>query len=283
MNIFVFGSNGMLGRYVSKYLSQYYNIINIIRNDIDASIINEIDLHNKLILLGANKNDVIINCIGTIKPMVDKLGDINSIMVNSVFPRTLSNVSKKIGTNLIHPTTDCVFSGQKGLYIETDNHDVSNIDIYARTKSLGEPNDCTLIRTSIIGEEINQNRSLIEWIKNNKNKKISGYLNHFWNGITCLEFAKICHTLIKSQKYWIGVRHIYSNAINKYELTTLINSSYNLGIEILPVKVNDSVDRTLSSIYNNEKWIELGHPSIIIPDLKTQIKEMKHFRKILEK
>ena len=108
------------------------------------------------VVLHVKSGDVIINCIGTIKPRVDSLGDLNAILVNSVFPRVLANVCETLGVNMIHPTTDCVYTGTKGSYDETDKYDVN--DVYGMSKALGEPNNCTVIRTSIIGEEVGQTR-----------------------------------------------------------------------------------------------------------------------------
>ena len=149
MKIYVLGSKGMLGKYVNTYLSQYFHVVNITRNDINASNINEEELHAKLLHIGLKSDDIVVNCIGAIKPIVDSLGDLNALKVNSIFPRILSNVCEKIGAKMIHPTTDCVFTGNRGMYNENDVHDIS--DVYGRSKSLGEPNNCMVIRTSIIG------------------------------------------------------------------------------------------------------------------------------------
>jgi len=268
MKVYVLGSKGMLGRYVSTYLKDYFDVVNLSKNDIDASKENEEGLNLKLQNLGIKKDDVIINCIGTIKPMVDALGDLNAIQVNSVFPRILSNVCEKIGTKIIHPTTDCVFTGEKGFYTESDKHDIS--DVYGRTKSLGEPNNCTVIRTSIIDEEVHQKRSLVEWVKSNKNKNVFGFTNHHWNGITCLEFSKICKKIIDNNLYWSGVRHLFSNPVNKLELVTLISNVYELNISVEPKETPEKCDRTLFSETEFYKTFQ-------IPTLKEQILEMKNF------
>jgi len=273
MNIYVLGSNGMLGSYTLKYLSLKFNVTSINRDKIDASNSTEDSIGNTLKLLKIKSGDVIINCIGSIKPRVLELGDLNAIKVNSIFPRLLANACETLGIKLIHPTTDCVYSGLKGSYNEKDGRDAT--DVYGMTKALGEPNNCTIIRTSIIGEEINQKRSLIEWVKSNKNSEIYGYTNHFWNGITCLEFAKICKKIIIGNLYWNGVRHVHSDVYSKYALLELINKNYELGIKIVPKIPRNYCDRTISTIH--EKFLNKLN---IIP-LKKQIKELKKFSKIL--
>jgi dTDP-4-dehydrorhamnose reductase len=267
MKIFIFGSKGMLGRYVKTYLSKSFNVIEINRDLINLQNTTEETIKVVLNKLNFNVNDVVINCIGTIKPRVDELGNLNAILVNSVFPRLLSNVVNELNGKMIHPTTDCVFDGLLGGYNENNPHNIT--DIYGRTKSLGEPENCTVIRTSIIGEEVNQGRSLVEWVKSNKNKKINGFTNHYWNGMTCLQFAKICEIIINENLFWDGVKHLFSNTVNKLELLQLIDKTYSLGIEITPVNDKQSIDRTLSTIH--QKLVD-------IPTLDVQIQEMSQFQ-----
>jgi dTDP-4-dehydrorhamnose reductase len=267
MKIFIFGSNGMLGRYVKTYLTNFFEVVEINRDKFNVSNCSEQTIEDILIQNNIKNGDVIINCIGTIKPRVDELGELNAIIVNSVFPRYLANVCEKLNSNLIHPTTDCVFDGLKGDYNENDEHDVT--DVYGRTKSLGEPSNCTVIRTSIIGEELNQGRSLVEWVKSNKNKEINGFTNHIWNGMTCLQFAKICKLVIDDNLFWKGTKHIFSNKVNKFELLSIINEVYQLNIKINNIEANVLVDRSMSSIHEG---------IFTIPNLYNQITEMSNFK-----
>lgn len=267
MKIFVLGSKGMLGRYVTKYLGHYYDVVEINRDVIDASDTTENDIELNLIRSGMKENDVVINCIGTIKPRVDELGDLNAIIVNSVFPRMLANVCKKNKSHLIHPTTDCVYSGLRGSYNEKDKYDVS--DVYGMSKAMGEPSNCTVIRTSIIGEEVGQGRSLVEWVKSNIDKTVFGYTNHLWNGMTCLEFAMICKQIIDYGTFWEGTRHIHSNTLNKKELVETISKIYDLNITVNPKETSVKCDRTLATNFDLSIFY--------IPSLEEQIKQMKEF------
>jgi dTDP-4-dehydrorhamnose reductase len=267
MKVFVLGSNGMLGRYVYKYLSNYYSTIEVNRDKFDVSECISLKLETILKDLDFSKNDIVINCIGTIKPRVDELGVTNCIITNSLFPHILSDVVDKLGGRVIHPTTDCVYEGEKGNYNEKDPHDIK--DIYGRSKSLGENHFSTLIRTSIIGEELFNKRSLVEWVKSNANGKINGFTNHYWNGMTCLEFAKLCKNIIDTENFWKGVKHIYSNTVSKFELLNIINDVYNLKIEITPTVSDSKIDRTLSTVFPN--FYE-------IISLRDQIIEMKNFQ-----
>jgi len=264
MKIFVFGSTGMLGAYVTKYFSNIgYDVVPVSRKDIDI-----VKVTDKMLMVSAiNKGDVVINCSGLIK---QRLGttEYEFIKVNTMFPHMLAKVCEDKRAKLIHVSTDCCFSGAKGNYDENDLHDA--IDIYGRSKSLGEPSNATVIRTSIIGEENSNFLSLLEWVKQNNNKKILGYTNHFWNGITCLQFAKICKFIIDNNVYWKGVQHIMSPTIvSKYELINLIIKVYNLNITVTPHVCKDFCDRSLTSIKDVLSYK--------IPELELQLIEQKNF------
>lgn len=264
MRIFVFGAHGMLGRYVSMYFKRHYQVSEITHADFDVSECNHVSLKYFLFERGIERGDVVINCAGIINKLVDVVGELKTVQINSAFPHLLATVCSEIGVKVIHPSTDCVFDGLRGSYTENDVH--SPTDFYGKTKSVGEPKNCTVIRTSIIGEEVNQGRSLVEWVKKNKGSEIGGYTNHVWNGVTCYEFAKICHKIIEGNLYWDGVRHIFSNSVTKYELVELVNVLYNLGIKIMPKETPIKCDRTLSSIYD---------PIIEVPSLAYQVAEMR--------
>jgi dTDP-4-dehydrorhamnose reductase len=272
MKIIVLGSTGMLGRYVEKYLSKEFELISINRDKLDASKSDIDKIKNCFIENNLNEGDVVINCIGTIKPRVDQLGDLNAIIVNSVFPRYLSEVAKDLKLKVIHPTTDCVYTGSKGNYDEDDVYDVN--DVYGMSKAMGEVKEVCIVRTSIIGEEINNGRSLVEWVKSESGNSIFGYTNHYWNGVTCLQFAKICKHIIDNNLFWEGIRHLHSNKLNKYELVSLINDIYSLNISISMKETDLPCDRSITSKYTFEDFN--------IPSLRTQIFEMKEFYKELK-
>jgi dTDP-4-dehydrorhamnose reductase len=219
MKIVLFGSNGMLGEYLKSYLSKKYDVLSLTRKDIDLSVIDESSLMNFL-KNNVSKDDIIINGCGIIKQRDYK--PIEMIMVNSVFPNLLAKFKKDIDCKIIHITTDCVFSGSRGLYVETDKHDC--LDDYGKSKSLGENPLLTTIRTSIIGEEKSNKKSLLEWVISNRNKTIDGYDNHLWNGVTCLELSKFISEMIENNNFWEGVKHIFSpSTLSKYELVNIIN------------------------------------------------------------
>lgn len=261
----VFGANGMLGRYVCKYLGSIgIEILPVTRKqcDINQSDIDIIeDIRN---LLPSSKLEslsdyVIINCAGIIKSR-PKISIFEYVSVNTLFPHILDKLSDRYNSKLIHITTDCVFDGSLllGEYNELSAHNPT--DIYGKTKSLGEPENATVIRTSIIGEEVGNNRSLIEWAKANRGNNVNGYTNHLWNGVTCLQLSKIIGKIICESLYWKGVRHIFTPTyITKYNLIKLISEVYSLNLNIKEVNADVYVNRRLSTIYTQNSMFEFPY------------------------
>jgi dTDP-4-dehydrorhamnose reductase len=268
MKIIVLGKNGMLGTYVSKYLLKKYDVYGVTRNDIDFSQTDTVK--TKLTQLHTlNESDLVINCVGTIKPRCDELGDINAIKINSIVPRILLEDSKEKGYKLLHPTTDCIYTGNTGYYTESSTMDVT--DVYGVTKYLGETSDATNLRVSIIGEEVHNKRSLVEWCKSLNGKTASGFTDHLWNGVTCLQYAKILDKMIEGNIWWKGTRHVLSpRALTKYELVKYITDAYNVDVQLTATESKKPCNRTLSTEYHENNLFE-------IPELQVQIQEMKEF------
>lgn len=268
MKIVVLGSTGMLGSALGSYLLKEYDEQNVYlsyRNEDVAYGLNRFYFDPLTDSLEAiTGGDYIINCIGIIKPFI-KPDLITSIKVNSVFPRELSNYCQEKGYKLIHITTDCVFSGKDGNYDENEPHDC--LDDYGKTKSLGEPDNCMVIRTSIIGEEIHKKASLVEWVKSQKGKNINGFTNHLWNGITTKEYARVCHKIISNNWFENDLFHVFSNIVSKYELLHLISDRFNLDLTINEFEAPSSINRTLSTCKElNDK--------LYIPPISEQIQRI---------
>jgi dTDP-4-dehydrorhamnose reductase len=270
MKIVVLGSTGLLGSTVGHYLLNVFGEDNVF-----LSYRNENYAYGKnkffFSLPGTKYNfdkipqcDYLINCIGVIKPFSEKnIG--YTIEVNSVFPWELSAYCYAKGIKLIHITTDCVFSGKTGKYDENAFHDC--IDVYGKSKSLGEPKNAMVLRTSIIGEELHEKVSLVEWLKSQKKGRVNGYTNHLWSGVTTKQFSKICEKIIIENLYEEGIFHTFSNIISKCELLCLLNKKFNLDIEICSVEAILSVDRSLSTIKDLNSKLQIS-------SIQEQIKEM---------
>lgn len=257
--ILVLGHKGMLGNAVCKYLQKKSDIYEIVVTEKrwgDENFVSEM------------KNisaDFIINCIGIIPQR--KPTDEEYKIMNVDLPIFLDTLGKKV----IHPSTDCEFSGnisntQK--YKKTDKRDAE--DVYGKSKAdasewiENNAKNTKIIRTSIIGHENNSHIALLDWFLNSEGE-VKGYTNHYWNGITTLQWAKLCEEIMNS---WENhpVLNQYGTEENKskYEVLNLAKEIYEKNINIIPFEAPTLVNKCLES-------------DKIIPDLKTQLQELKTF------
>lgn len=248
-DIIIFGWKGMLGRYMYKYLSeqQEIKVIGYGREELDIfDSFTHGHLYSDLKDI-VSKDSVIINCAG----ITNKRPDIYTFqryVLNTIFPMILDRICHENKAQLIHISTDCVFNGERGNYTEIDEPD--STDSYGMSKQLGERlNHSLVIRTSIIGEELGGKPSgLLEWVRRS-GKSIAGYTNHFWNGVTCLELAKIIHYNLSLWQWEFKDRksliQITSEPTSKYKLVKLIADVYNLEKNIEPYETLDKCDKSL--------------------------------------
>jgi dTDP-4-dehydrorhamnose reductase len=180
------------------------------------------------------KPEVVINCIGIIKQLKAAKDPIVSLSINSLFPHRLAILCRAAGARMIHISTDCVFSGRKGMYTEEDVSDAE--DLYGRTKFLGEVDGpgCLTIRTSIIGRELRSASGLVDWFLSNRGGKVRGFRKAIYTGFTTQALAKIIAEVICRHPELSGVWQVSSDPINKLDLLTLINRVYQAGIDIEP-------------------------------------------------
>ena len=278
MKVIIFGAGGMLGNTLIKTLSQdeNYKVYGTLRKDINyfegnksVKIFKKISCERKnewREILMQIKPDITINCIGIVKQLKEINDPKLSIFTNSLFPHQLHNVCSEINSKLIHISTDCVFSGEKGLYSENDKPDCS--DLYGLSKLLGEINgeNALTIRTSIIGHSINSKHGLIDWFLK-QNVKVRGFRKAIFSGLTTLELSKVILKYVLNNDSLNGIFHISNVPISKFDLLNLVSRIYKKSIIISPDD-NLIVDRSL----NSRKFIE--QTGYIPPSWEKMIEEM---------
>ncbi len=208
--------------------------------------------------------EVVVNCIGVIKQVAKAQDPIATITTNALLPHRIALLCSATSSRLIHVSTDCVFDGEKGGYLEGD---VSNADdLYGRTKLLGEVTypHCVTLRTSIIGHELKGNYGLVEWFLSQE-KPISGFRNVIFSGFPTVELAKIIRDYVIPNTEMVGLYHVSSEPISKYELLKLIKVEYGKKVQIKPedsLRLDRSLDsgrfRSLTG-YNPPAWPDLIH------------------------
>jgi dTDP-4-dehydrorhamnose reductase len=245
MRVLILGGGGMLGHKLWQSYRERFDTWVTVRSDarayaggqlFDASrTISGVDaLHFDSVVraLAIARPTVIINCVGIIKQVAAAKDPLMSVGVNSLFPHRLEQLSRAVGARLIHISTDCVFSGRKGNYVETDPSDAE--DLYGRTKFLGEiaGENALTLRTSIIGRELSTASGLVEWFLRTPHERVRGYTRALFTGLTTNELADVIAEVITRHKSLSGVYHVASTPISKYDLLVLLNDVFGRKIEV---------------------------------------------------
>ena len=288
MRILILGGDGMLGHQLLLSYQRRHKVKVTLRNSLNKykkyNLFNEdnsfdcIDAHelSKIDSLIRNyRPDVVINSIGIVKQR-DGINDhLSALKINSLLPRYLGHLCNSIGVRFINVSTDCVFSGDKGDYIETDLPDAK--DLYGISKYLGEVfgDNCITLRTSIIGLELSHKKSLIEWFLAQQGG-IKGYKNAIYSGVTTLELARLMEHLFSQKIMLSGLYNVSSKPISKYELlSTLLTKLDRNDIEI-EEDVSFVCDRSLNSQeFFNATNYEIPSWDEMLTELADQIKKRK--------
>lgn len=274
MKILVIGSRGMAGHIIEKYLKlQGYSVHTVARTNADYSLDIESQKSSESIkqIINLHQYDYVVNCIGLLVQDSINRPD-RAIILNSWVPHYLEYLLKQEKTKLIHLSTDCVFDGKKGNYIERDAH--TEVNAYGRSKSLGEINnekDITF-RMSIIGPELKKTGTgLFNWISTTNDQTIMGWENAWWNGMTTLQLAKCIEYFINNPNV-SGVYHLVGdNKINKYELLVKIDNIF---------KLNKNITKVLGPKDINKVLVDTSRAfNYKIPDYDTQLHELYTFMK----
>lgn len=272
--VIVLGSTGMLGHVVCQVIKEQtqYSLFNIsFRNKLnDSTIICDVTEVVKLeSIIKKIQPDIIINCVGVLIKG-SQSNPSNAIFINSYLPNLLSRICESFNAKLIHISTDCVFSGKKGGYVETDYKDAD--DVYGRSKALGEitNNKNLTLRTSIIGPEIKtQGEGLLHWFLT-QNNIINGYTQSFWGGVTTLELSKGIIDAI--EKELTGLFHFTNGeAINKYDLLNIFKKTFKSTVEINPHK-GKLINKSLCTV--RKDWgYNVPNYEVMIKDMKLQMEK----------
>ncbi|ACM20489.1 UDP-2-acetamido-2,6-dideoxy-beta-L-arabino-hexopyranos-4-ulose 3-epimerase and UDP-2-acetamido-2,6-dideoxy-beta-L-lyxo-hexopyranos-4-ulose 4-(Re)-reductase, putative [Geotalea daltonii FRC-32] len=245
MRILILGGDGMLGHQLLKHLQPRHEVKVTLRQDLGTysslgmftseNAYDGVDVRSleRLVeVLSDFRPEAIINAVGIVKQRPDAKESIPSLEINALLPHRLAVLCKGIGARLIHLSTDCVFSGKKGSYLESDLSDAE--DLYGKTKFLGEVHDtnCLTLRTSIIGHELSRHKSLLDWFLA-QTGAVKGFTNAIYTGFTTIEMSRIIEKMLLDFPNASGVYQVSSEPINKYELLLLFREKLGHNIELI--------------------------------------------------
>ena len=231
MRLLVLGASGMLGHRLCRLLADRFELWGTFRGNAadyerfhllpENHAIGGVDAQSFETVCAAVEKaapEAIVNCIGIVKQRDEARQAIPSIHINALFPHQLADLCTKRGIRVFQISTDCVFSGFRGKYTESDIPDP--VDLYGRTKLLGElirPN-CVTLRTSIIGWQINTFSSLLSWFSLQRGKRVKGYRRAIYSGFSTSVIAQLIGDLVETRTDLQGLYHVSSEAISKYDL-----------------------------------------------------------------
>jgi dTDP-4-dehydrorhamnose reductase len=254
IKVAVLGNTGMLGHMVQNILSkqQLLEVRGFGRDSLELYPRTLNQTGTVLSSLLGYDTDWVINCMGATKPYFNDCGDMSiPIYANGLFPHQLAQWANLMphDTKVVHITTDCVYDGNLGKYDEEDVHCPN--DDYGKSKSMGEPSNCMVLRTSIIGPELTgRSRHFLSWVKSlhGSDKQSQGFTNHLWNGLTTLELAYAIANIVCGNLYEADLFHLFSSDVSKFEMVKVIGEVYGLSIDIVEHEAPALVDRRLRTI-----------------------------------
>jgi dTDP-4-dehydrorhamnose reductase len=287
MRILILGGDGMMGHQLLKHLGRRYDVRVTLRQRLSAYLdfklfnktnsYSEIDVrsieHVREVLVDFQPG-IVVNAVGIVKQRRNAKESIPSLEINALFPHRLVLLCNETNTRMLHLSTDCIFSGKKGNYQESDPSDAE--DLYGRTKYLGEVQDsrCLTLRTSIIGKELSRKLGLLEWFLA-QSGVVHGYKRAIFSGFTTLEMSRIVEKILVEYPETGGIYHVSSDPISKFDLLMLIKEKLGLSTEIRPDQ-KIQYDRSLDSTrfrrefnYTPPTWEEM------IKELSERLKEVE--------
>lgn len=280
-NVLVLGASGMLGNAVFRMFAQSPAIdvrgsirgqdqLRFFAEDQREHIVSGVDVENPdhlLALLDRSRPDVIINCIGLVKQHATASDPLAALPINALLPHRLARAAALIDARLVHVSTDCVFAGTRGNYLESDIPDA--YDLYGRSKLLGEvdyPHAVTL-RTSIIGHELASARGLVGWFLAQQGR-VPGFTRAVFSGLPTVELARVIRDYVIPDDGMHGLYHVSAAPIAKYDLLRLLADAYGRDVEIV---ADDGlvIDRSLdSSRFRNKTGYQPPSWSALIERMK---------------
>jgi dTDP-4-dehydrorhamnose reductase len=245
VNVLVFGGKGMLGHKLVQRLSGTFKVYYTLRGSLGSVDkfkffdrrmgFENVDVENEQSVRDVfeqSEPDVVINAVGVIKQVGAVANVETTLSINSIFPHRLARICREYGARLISVSTDCIFTGNKGMYREVDAPDA--LDLYGQSKHWGEvvaPN-CLTLRTSIVGRELATSHGLVEWLFSNRGGRVKGYSKAIYSGFPTVVFADILVDIIERHPGLCGVFHVSSDPISKFDILKKIDRGFGLAVEI---------------------------------------------------
>lgn len=260
MKIVVLGATGMLGNAVVRVMAENAenDVVGLSRSPGAARFFPEAtratfaagfeaESDQSLIrLFDRHQPDIVINCVGLVKQLASADQVVDAVPINTLLPHRLAQLSRLSGARFVHISTDCVFNGRRGNYVEHDHPDA--LDLYGTSKRWGEVvdrEDAITLRTSIIGHELTTAHSLLGWFLAQPGP-VRGFSRAIFSGLPTVELARVIRDFVLPRPDLHGLYHVSAEPIDKLTLLKLFAAEYGHAVEIVPDD-NLVIDRSLDS------------------------------------
>jgi len=256
--ILVLGASGMLGHEAVKVLAPDFEVWGACRN---PGALPDLGVPPHRLLAGLDATseasvealldhvypDLVINAAGIVKQLPAAKDARASIAVNSLWPHAVADAAARHGARLVHFSTDCVFSGSRGMYKESDVPD--DVDLYGRSKLLGEVVDrdnTVTLRTSIIGWQLGEPTGLVGWFAAHRTQPLKGFRKAVFSGLTTRRLTEVIRDVVMPEPSLAGLWHVSAAPIDKHTLLSQLAGHLGWSIDLTPVD-EPALDRSLDS------------------------------------
>jgi dTDP-4-dehydrorhamnose reductase len=262
--ILVVGASGMLGHEAVRVLAPDFEVWGACRRpealpDLGVPAerllggLDATDTAGAYALVERVKPDLVLNAVGIVKQRADAKAAIPSIQVNSLWPHVLADACAEHGARMVHVSTDCVFSGLRGMYTEVDVPDA--FDLYGRSKLLGEVTDrenAVTLRTSIIGWQRGEATGLVGWFAAHRHEALTGFTKAVFSGLTTRALTGVVRDAVLPDASLSGLWHVSADPIDKHTLLTKLAGYLDWDVDLTPSE-ELVIDRSLDSTRFRER------------------------------
>lgn len=275
MRVLLLGADGMLGHRLARTLRSRHELCVTTRAEGPPPFFG-VDARDAAALsrvFDAARPDAVVNTIGLVKQRPEAADTAAAVEVNALLPHRLAALCRERSARLVHVSTDCVFSGRRGLYREEDEPDP--VDTYGRTKLLGEVTaaPAVTLRMSLVGLERRRAQGLVEWFLS-RTGEVPAYTRARFSGLTTAEAARVMARILETGLPASGLWHVASTPISKAELLSGLLSR--IARPDLSLREDDSVviDRTLDGRrFAAETGYKAPHWPDMLAELSDEVRE----------
>ena len=277
----ILGSTGFLGGYFTKVFGESavgHTSSNELKPKGGASQL-KTELNNRedvKRLLGDSQFSRVINCVALSDIDDCEKNPLKASWLNAELPKVLAGECKSMGAQLVHISTDAVFSGKDSFSSETTHPNPKSV--YGKTKlegeikALEEYSNSLVCRVNFVGWN-SRGKSLFNFFSSNlrDGKKVKGFHDIYFTPMYALDTVKIISKLANQKQS--GLFHVVGDErISKFDFGQKVARAMGVDPDLVERssfrESSIATTRTADLSLSNVKIRNIG---IMIPDISTGI------------